>query len=125
MIFALVFWDIIFADIPGAFETSYQTAPLDLAEETFYYARKEMIDIRLEEIRQGQAREILEKHDDAYREKDTWCVGVQWDICTKQDLVEIVEVSIMLLGSHHLEADISEMQVPWWRIALHYLQAIL
>jgi hypothetical protein len=92
MIFALLFWDILFADIPGAFETPHQTAPLDLAEETFYHARKELIDKRLEEVRQGQTREILEKHDDAHREKNTWCVGVQWDICTKQDLVEIVEV---------------------------------
>ncbi|KAF8237701.1 hypothetical protein L208DRAFT_1388872 [Tricholoma matsutake] len=90
-IFALLFWDIIFADIPGAFETPYQTAPLDLTEETFYYARKEMIDTRLDEIKQGQAREVLERHDDAHREKNTWCAGVQWDICGKQDLVEIVE----------------------------------
>lgn len=94
MIFALLFWDIIFADIPGAFETPYQTAPLDIAEETFYYARKEMIDRRLEEIKEGQAQEILEQHDDAYREKSTWCVGVQWDLCGKQDLLEIVEVCI-------------------------------
>jgi Fanconi-associated nuclease 1 len=94
MIFALLFWDIIFADVPGAFETPYQTAPLDLAEETFYYARKEMIETRLKEVQEGQARAILERHDDAYREKNTWCVGVQWDICGKQDLVEIVEVSI-------------------------------
>jgi Fanconi-associated nuclease 1 len=101
-IFALIFWDILFADIPGAFETSYQTAPLDLAEETFYYARKEMIDTRLEEIKCGKAREILESHDDAHREKNTWCVGVQWDICHKQDLVEIVEVSIPCLEIHHL-----------------------
>lgn len=94
MIFALLFWDIIFADIPGAFETPYQDAPLDIAQETFYYARKAIIDTRLKEIREGQARAILERHDDAYREKDVRCVGVQWNICGKQDLVEIVEVSI-------------------------------
>jgi Fanconi-associated nuclease 1 len=96
-IFALIFWDILFTDIPGAFETSYQTAPLDLAEETFYYVRKEMIDARLEEIKCRKEREILESPDNAHREKNTWCVGVQWDICQKQDLVEIVEVSISCL----------------------------
>ncbi|KAF5386729.1 hypothetical protein D9615_001528 [Tricholomella constricta] len=91
-IFALLFWDIIFADVPGAFETRYQTAPLDLAEDSFYRARKESIDARLEDIKKkGQAQEFLRRHDDLYRENKTWCVGVRWDICEKQDLLEIVE----------------------------------
>jgi hypothetical protein len=92
-IFALLFWDVIFADIPGAFETPYQSAPMDLMEDSFYYARKEMIEQRLSELREGTAREILERHDDKYRAKETYCVGVRWDLCPKQDLVEIVEVS--------------------------------
>lgn len=91
-IFALLFWDVIFADIPGAFETPYQSAPMDLTEDSFYCARKEMIEQRLSELREGKAREILERHDDKYRAKETWCVGVRWDLCPKQDLVEIVEV---------------------------------
>jgi len=91
-IFSLLFWDIIFADIPGAFETPYQTAPLDLAEDTFYYARKDMIEARLEEIRNGGAREILEPRDEQHREKQTICVGLQWDLCGRSDLVQIVEV---------------------------------
>ncbi|KAF8077614.1 VRR-NUC domain-containing protein [Lyophyllum atratum] len=91
-IFALLFWDIIFADVPGAFETPHQTAPLDLAEDSFYRARKGSIDARLQEIKmKGRAQEILRRHDELYREKKTWCVGVQWDICEKQDLLEIVE----------------------------------
>jgi hypothetical protein len=34
-IFGLLFWDVIFADVPGVFETPYQSAPLDLGEDTF------------------------------------------------------------------------------------------
>src|SRR5271170_5353384 len=40
-LFGLLFFDIIFAPIPGAFETPYQSAPLDIAEDAFYYARKD------------------------------------------------------------------------------------
>ncbi|KAG6812134.1 hypothetical protein H0H92_004249 [Tricholoma furcatifolium] len=91
-LFSLLFWDIIFADVPGAFETAYQTAPLDLMEDSFYRARKDLIDTRLEEIRQGRSQEIVKRHDDLYRPKSTWCVGVRWDICTQEDLLEILKL---------------------------------
>ncbi|KAG5644053.1 hypothetical protein DXG03_009205 [Asterophora parasitica] len=91
-IFALLFWDIIFADVPGAFETPYQTAPLDIGEDSFYRARKDAIDARLEELKQeGRAKEIAGNNDLLHREKNTWCVGVRWDICTREDLLEIIE----------------------------------
>lgn len=91
--FGLLFWDILFADIPGAFETEYQSAPLDIAEDCFYYAREGLIKERLAEIEQGKARQILEKIDEEHRAKGTLCVGVRWDLFTKQDLLEIVDVS--------------------------------
>lgn len=90
--FGLLFWDIIFADIPGAFETAFQKAPLDICEDSFYYARKNPIDERLNEIRAGKAQDILQRHDDQYREKKTQCLCVKWDFCTKEDLLEIVGV---------------------------------
>ena len=48
-----------------------------------------MIEQCLSELR--EAHEILERHDDKYRAKETWCVGVRWDLCPKRDLVEVVE----------------------------------
>lgn len=93
-IFGLLFWDIIFSDVPGAFETPYQIAPLDLSEDSFYRARKHAIDRRLEEIKYvGKALEVLAEHDERWRERKTWCVGVRWDICERADLLEIIEVS--------------------------------
>ncbi|KAG7448357.1 uncharacterized protein BT62DRAFT_767164 [Guyanagaster necrorhizus] len=89
-IFGLLFWDIIFADVPGAFETKFQTAPLDIAEDSFYYARKELIQTRLRKIEDGKAADILERHDRTYRASKTWCVGVKWDY-PKEDLLEIVQ----------------------------------
>jgi len=91
-LFGLLFWDIIFAPIPGAFETPYQTAPLDMLDDTFYLSREEIIEARLDEIGEGKARVIIEGVDNEHRERGTWCVGVRWDIFPKQDLLEIAEV---------------------------------
>lgn len=99
-IFGLLFWDILFADIPGAFETPYQSAPLDISEDCFYYAREELIKQRLTEIEQGQARSIVEIVDDEHRAAGTWCIGVQWDMFQRQDVLEILDVSIILLWSY-------------------------
>ncbi|TFK20357.1 hypothetical protein FA15DRAFT_696981 [Coprinopsis marcescibilis] len=91
-IFALLFWDIIFANVRGAFETEYQSAPLDIVDsDSFYFARKELIEARLEELRQGKGVEILQRHYALYGKDNTWCIGVRWDICGEQDLVDILQ----------------------------------
>ncbi|KAJ7782652.1 VRR-NUC domain-containing protein [Mycena metata] len=90
-VFGLLFWDIIFAPVPGAFETPWQRGPLDLMDDSFYYARQDRIEARLAEIKAGEARSILEGNDDEYREDDTCCIGVSWEMCGRDDLVEIVE----------------------------------
>jgi hypothetical protein len=82
----------------GAFETPYQTAPLDLFYDSFYRARKEMINERLLEIQDGKAREILEKHDNTYRDKAIMCVGVNWEFCSREDLLDIVDVRSISSG---------------------------
>ncbi|EJD02252.1 uncharacterized protein FOMMEDRAFT_147288 [Fomitiporia mediterranea MF3/22] len=89
-IWGLLFWDILFSSVAGAFETPYQSAPLDIATECFYFARKDAIEERLQEIKDGKAPEILTTTDDKYRENNTMCVGVRWNDFSKQDLVEIV-----------------------------------
>ena len=97
-LFGLLFWDIIFAPIPGAFETPYQSAPLDMFEDTFYLSREEIIEARLDEICEGKARTIIESVDNEHRERGTWCLGVRWDLFPKQDLLEIAEVCSELDG---------------------------
>ena len=96
-LFGLLFWDIIFADIPGAFETPYQHAPLDIAEDTFYYARQELVDKRLDALKAGHGPEILEQVFEEHAAKKTWCVGVQWDLFEKADLLDITKVRQLLL----------------------------
>ncbi|KAF9447872.1 hypothetical protein P691DRAFT_705955 [Macrolepiota fuliginosa MF-IS2] len=90
-IFALVFWDIIFSPIPGAFETQFQAGPLDMFEDSFYLARRALFESRLREIREGKAQDYLKRHDDRHRPKRTWCIGLKWDVCEQKQLVEILE----------------------------------
>lgn len=92
-IFGLLFWDIIFTTIPGAFETPFQAAPLDINTDTFYHSRRELFDKRLIEIKEGRAREIIRNVDLKHRDDQTICVGVSWDLVEREDLENIVEVS--------------------------------
>jgi len=92
-IFGLLFWDIIFTTIPGAFETPFQVAPLDISTDTFYHSRRDLFDKRLDEIKQGRAREIIGNVDLKHRDNRTLCVGVRWDLVEREDLENIVDVS--------------------------------
>ena len=83
---------MLFHPVPGAFETKYQNAPLDLLQDTFYSARRSIIDARVRELEEGKAPDILARVDERERPSETWCVGVHWDF-SSEDLLEIVEVS--------------------------------
>lgn len=95
MLFSLLFWDIIFKSIPGAFETPYQTAPLDIAEDSFYHAREDFMEQRLAAIEAGKGADLVREVDAKHRASKTWCVGVQWDMFNSEDLVDIVTVNIL------------------------------
>ncbi|KAF8447634.1 VRR-NUC domain-containing protein [Boletus edulis BED1] len=90
MLFGLLFWDIIFESIPGAFETPYQTAPLDIAEDSFFHARKDLMEQRLAAIEAGKGADLIRRVDTEHRASGTWCVGVRWDLFSSEDLVDIV-----------------------------------
>lgn len=89
-LFGILFWDIIFLPIPGAFETPFQTAPLDIAEDSFYHARRDPIEIRLKELEDGRGEEIVKQVEAEHRARKTWCVGVDWDLVEEGEIVEIV-----------------------------------
>ena len=38
--FSLLFWDVLFMDVPDVFRTPFQSAPLDLSTPLFYPTRK-------------------------------------------------------------------------------------
>lgn len=95
------------------FETAYQAAPLDLATDAFCLGtsplfsslpstdfippvRKPLIIKRLASIANGKAPSILSKVDDRERPRNTFCVGVNWDKYSKEDLLDIVKVILRL-----------------------------
>ncbi|WWC58851.1 uncharacterized protein I303_101396 [Kwoniella dejecticola CBS 10117] len=90
-LFTLLMWPILFLPLPGAFETPYQTAPLDLGEDTFAPSRSEAIEKRLEEMsKTSKALHMLAEVDERERPKATWAVGVNWEY-SSEDLKEILE----------------------------------
>lgn len=91
-LFTLLFWDIIFMPLPGAFETDFQTCPLDLCEDTFFSSRKDAIELRLSEIKRGFSTAFLSLHDEQHRDSNVVAVGVRWDLYSREDLVEVAKV---------------------------------
>jgi hypothetical protein len=55
---AMLFWDIIFMPLPGAFLHEFQTGPLDWGGGTFYQRRETAIRSRLETIRNNRHLEL-------------------------------------------------------------------
>ncbi|ELU45741.1 coiled-coil domain-containing protein MTMR15 [Rhizoctonia solani AG-1 IA] len=93
-LFGFLFWDILFAPIPGAFETPYQSAPLDLVHDSFFSSREELINTRLGELKNtaSAARRIVQTVYSRERDREPWCIGVRWDLFEHEnDLLEIVE----------------------------------
>jgi len=84
-------WPVLFLALPGAFETHYQTAPLDLGEDTFAPSRHLAFEARLVEMsKTKRALELLREVDEREREKRTWAVGVNWEY-GREELEEILE----------------------------------
>ncbi|KAL1408877.1 hypothetical protein Q8F55_005691 [Vanrija albida] len=89
-LFTLLMWPVLFHPLPGAFETRYQTAPLDLGEDTFARARRDLVDARLDAMQSNDAAlAMLRDADSRERPRGTWAVGVNWDFGARE-LEEIV-----------------------------------
>ncbi|CAI9089801.1 OLC1v1024441C1 [Oldenlandia corymbosa var. corymbosa] len=76
-IFGILMWDVIFADVPNAFLTKFQTAPLDLDMDCFYESRKQLIEEVLEKVKDGMAEEMLILSWESHL--GTLCRGVNWE----------------------------------------------
>jgi fanconi-associated nuclease 1 len=66
---------------------------MDIAEDSFYFARQDLIEKRLREIEAGKSGNIIEAIDLQHRDKGTLCTGVRWDLFTREDLLDVVDVS--------------------------------
>lgn len=93
-LFGLLFWPILYMDIPGAFETPYQLAPLDLGDDSFYRSRQADVEERLQRMTNTSAAiKMLREIDEVERERGTLAIGVNWTY-ERHDLEEIITVRI-------------------------------
>lgn len=76
-IFGILMWEAIFSDVPDVFRTKFQVAPLDLETDSFYKARKSIIEPLLSQISEGKAEEILITSYESHF--GTSCRGVKWE----------------------------------------------
>lgn len=83
---------MLFHPVDGAFETAYQSEPIDLRTDAFSIVRADLVAQRLDAIRKGHAGQIIQKVDEQERERGTWCVGVRWDSFTSEDLQDFARV---------------------------------
>lgn len=89
-LFGILMWPVLFScEVPDAFRTPFQTAPLDLDSEEFYPARAGAIEERLALLRGDGASDALAAVWAEHR--GTLCRGVQWDRWSLQELQLIVE----------------------------------
>ncbi|KAG9736381.1 hypothetical protein KCU86_g12044, partial [Aureobasidium melanogenum] len=87
-LFAYLFFDVLFVYIPDVFQTPYQTCPLDLHTDAFYPSRISEINQRLNEINNGEARNLIQRVWDDHHEKETCVVGLSWSY-ELEDLLSI------------------------------------
>lgn len=102
VLFGLFFIKIIFQSLPDAFHYHSQDSPLDFRHEGFYWKRKESIHIVLEKIKQGAFSDLF---NEAFRHKGARVVGLQWDLYTQEELLEIC----ISLGGNFLAAILQVM----------------
>ncbi|KAL3146511.1 hypothetical protein ABBQ32_000762 [Trebouxia sp. C0010 RCD-2024] len=86
-LFGLLMWDVIFMEVPDIFQTAFHTAPLDLGTVVFYPSRRDAIDGRLTQIREGQGPGLLQQCWQQHLGE--WCRGVNWDRHGVEELVTI------------------------------------
>lgn len=80
ILFGLFFWDIMFMDVPDVFHSPYQTHPLDLHREEFYFNRQRHIDDRLDLIQKSSNEELNDIVAKTWEEHEgTLCAGLNWE----------------------------------------------
>lgn len=82
-LFGILFWKELYGmDIPGAYVSLYQDAPIDLFSLEFYENRKEQIDMKLQIMRKFDSETLslhLKREFDVYCEFKSICQGNMFD----------------------------------------------
>ncbi|KAI8462547.1 MAG: hypothetical protein J3K34DRAFT_462867 [Monoraphidium minutum] len=124
-LFGLVMWDVLFADVPGVFQSPFQPAPLDLDSDAFFPARAAAIEARLQEVALGGAGRLVSAAWEAHH--GALCRGVSWSRFGLPQLLEIAEcvggvglsVVMRLMAEDHAGSSGGLPDLLLWRTAPH------
>ncbi|RLU00214.1 VRR-NUC domain-containing protein [Ketobacter sp.] len=97
-LFGLLFWDIVFAAVPGAFINPFQRGPLDLHSEDFYPRRQPQIEARLQQLTTQQWQDTMRQHFAA--KAGIANPFVFWEALSP----ELLERALQRIPPHHLHA---------------------
>jgi hypothetical protein len=89
MIFSLLFADIIFMPVVGAFHSPFQSKPFDLNTADFTSVRRCAINQRMASIRRGDSRPIITRSWSAHFDKKI--PGVFWHLLRIEDICDILD----------------------------------
>lgn len=99
-LFVLLLWDVLFATVPGAFETPFQRAPLDVDTDVFSFARRPAMERQLARIEQTGGLDIIQSVDARERPRQTYAQGCRWAEFSTDVLQEVA----LCLGGRALAA---------------------
>lgn len=89
MLFSLLFADVIFMPVVGAFRSPFQSTPFDMYTANFTLVRLSAINQRLASIRRGDSRTIIIKSWSAHFERKI--SGIFWHLLRIEDLCDILD----------------------------------
>lgn len=107
----MLFWDVLFCDVPGVFISPYQRnisiheltylkeSPLDFGSEYFLSARRQRVEQRFDDIRENKYEDIIKEIDSLERSNNTICVGINWDKLSLDDILSIANVRTCSISS--------------------------
>ncbi|KAL4232527.1 Fanconi-associated nuclease 1 [Mactra antiquata] len=85
-LFVLLFWDIMYMDIPDVFHGPFQSCPLDMATRDFYINRQQCIDNRLQWIKNSSIDDLKCEIGRIWEENNgKMCFGINWDKFTSPE----------------------------------------
>lgn len=104
-LFGLLFWDVIFAPLPGVFSHPYQLAPLDFNSPTFATRRRDLFKAQLQHLKTLKMQGLQQAVLDQYRLKQgTQNPFVSWKRVSAEMLEQFVsaipEPTLLLIMEH-------------------------
>lgn len=100
-LFGLLFWEELYTPVPDAFRSPHQASPLDLLDEHFYTARKDLIDKRLSEMQDWTEAEVDAEIERVWSEHEEEQCLVAWNIFSSLAYVQglVKSLGLKVLGA--------------------------